>query len=202
MEERINGRCNIVETFAKRLIALRKEKRLTQTEMAEILNMSRSGFAGYETDGKEPSFESLCFLADFFDVTVEYLLGRSDDRKPKSEIVFLKDNKFKAKYDTLPETLKETVSDTYDSFYSLLDKAVQKRQGDYLAVYRGFFSDLKNIRAELQSRTENAAGSAAEMAELFALEGKAKELMTSTLDKLMQLDLDGAASKEAKKKIG
>ena len=91
---------------------------------------------------------------------------------------------------------------TYDSFYSLLDKAVQKRQEDYLAVYRDFFSDLKNIRAELQSRTENAAGSAAEMAELFALESKAKELMTSTLDKLMQLDLDAAASKESKKKIG
>lgn len=191
-----------MEAFAKRLTMLRKEKKLTQNDMAKILNMSRSGFAGYEKMNKEPDFESLCFLADFFDVTVEYLLGRSDDRKPKTEIVFLKDNKFKAKYDTLPETLKETVSDTYDSFYSLLDKAVQKRQEDYLAVYRDFFSDLKNIRAELQSRTENATGSAAEMAELFALEGKAKELMTSTLDKLMQLDLDAAASKESKKKIG
>ena len=202
MEERINGRCNIVETFAKRLIALRKEKKLTQDQISKIFKISRSGWSGYEIENKEPTFEFLCSIADFFDVSVEYLLGRSDDRKPKTEIVFLKDNKFRAKYDALPETLKETVSDTYDSFYSLLDKAVHKRQEDYLAVYRDFFSDLKNIRAELQSRTENAAGSTAEMAELFALESKAKELMTSTLDKLMQLDLDAAASKESKKKIG
>ena len=191
-----------MKAFSKRLISLRKEKKLTQEQIAKIFQISRSGWSGYEIEGKEPSYESLCEIADFFDVTVEYLLGRSDDRKPKTEIVFLKDNKFKAKYDTLPETLKETVSDTYDSFYSLLEKAVLKRKEDYLVVYRDFFSDLKNIRAELQSRTENATGSAAEMAELFALEGKAKELMTSTLDKLMQLDLDGAASKEAKKKIG
>lgn len=191
-----------MENFAKRLIALRKEKRLTQDQISKIFKISRSGWSGYEIEGKEPSYESLCEIADFFDVSLEYLLGRSDDRKPKTEIVFLKDNKFRTKYDALPETLKETVSDTYDSFYSLLDKAVQKRQEDYLAVYRDFFSDLKNIRTELQSRTENAAGSAAEMAELFALESKAKELMTSTLDKLMQLDLDAAASKESKKKIG
>ena len=185
--------------FATRMVLLRKEKGMTQQEMANIFQKSRQAISSYETQEREPKYDFLCKMADYFDVSSDYLLGRTNERNPKNNTVI---NNFNKNYDLLPITLKNLVNDTYSSIFSLLEKAVKNCQEEYLIIYRDFFVDLKNIRTELQSRTENASGSAAEMAELFALESKAKELMTSTLDKLMQLDLDAAASKESKKKIG
>ena len=195
----INAEEILMSIFATRMVLLRKEKGMTQQEMANIFQKSRQAISSYETQEREPEYDFLCKMADYFDVSSDYLLGRTNDRNPKNDTVI---NDFNKNYDLLPITLKNLVSDTYSSIFSLLEKAVKNCQEEYLIIYRDFFVDLKNIRAELQSRTENAAGSAAEMAELFALESKAKELMTSTLDKLMQLDLDAAASKESKKKIG
>lgn len=67
--------------FGKRLTDLRKERDLSQTDIAGYLGMSRSGIQGYETEGKEPSYDTLCRLADYFDVSVDYLLGRSNQRR-------------------------------------------------------------------------------------------------------------------------
>lgn len=70
-----------MDAFGKRLTDLRKERDLSQSDIASYLGMSRSGIQGYETEGKEPSYSALCRLADYFDVTTDYLLGRSDERR-------------------------------------------------------------------------------------------------------------------------
>lgn len=69
-----------MQSFAKRLIALRRERGLTQEECAKLNHMQRSTYSGYETEGKEPKFEALSALAGFFGVTTDYLLGVSDSR--------------------------------------------------------------------------------------------------------------------------
>lgn len=66
--------------FGQRLATLRKERRLTQEEMGKAIGRGRSTYSGYETEGKEPSFKTICFLACYFDVTTDYLLGFSDER--------------------------------------------------------------------------------------------------------------------------
>lgn len=66
--------------FGQRLVALRKERHLTQGEMGKVIGRGRSTYSGYETEGKEPSFKTICFLACYFDVTTDYLLGLSDER--------------------------------------------------------------------------------------------------------------------------
>ena len=68
-----------MQTFSSRLIALRKEKRLTQEELANLISKKRSTVSGYETEGKEPDIETICFLAKFFGVSTDYLLGYSDE---------------------------------------------------------------------------------------------------------------------------
>lgn len=57
---------------------LRTSSGLTQAEMAEKLGISRSTIGMYETGAREPDFETLEKIADFFNVDTDYLLGRTD----------------------------------------------------------------------------------------------------------------------------
>lgn len=61
-------------SFSSKLKSLRTENNMTQQYVAEQLNVSRSTIAGYETKDRQPSHEGLTALADFFHVTVDYLL--------------------------------------------------------------------------------------------------------------------------------
>lgn len=66
--------------FSERLKDLRNEKELTQRELARLLELSSSTIAMYETGQRMPDPETLQKLADFFNVTVDYLLGRTGIR--------------------------------------------------------------------------------------------------------------------------
>jgi len=72
--------------LGKRLANLRKEKGLSQAELAKLLNMGQSTIAMYEKNRRTPDPETLERLADFFNVTVDYLLGRTGHRhKPEHD---------------------------------------------------------------------------------------------------------------------
>ncbi|MBP1917220.1 transcriptional regulator with XRE-family HTH domain [Lederbergia galactosidilyticus] len=72
-----------MDMFSKRLKLLRTNKKLTQQNMANFLGITRQGYAKYETGQSEPDNETIKKLADFFDVSTDYLLGRTD--KPNEE---------------------------------------------------------------------------------------------------------------------
>lgn len=57
---------------------LRISSGLTQIEIAQKLGISRSTIGMYETGAREPDFETLEKIADFFNVDIDYLLGRTD----------------------------------------------------------------------------------------------------------------------------
>ena len=59
-----------------KLTKLRKDKNLTQEQVANYLNKSQSTYQHYENQRAEPSIETLCKLADFYGVTLDYLVGR------------------------------------------------------------------------------------------------------------------------------
>lgn len=65
-------------TFNERFKELRKNKGLSQRELAIALHMSNSTIAMYETGKRQPDFEALEQIADFFNVDMDYLLGRKD----------------------------------------------------------------------------------------------------------------------------
>lgn len=79
--------------FKDRLKELREDRGLTQDEMADILKVSRSQMSNYETGKYEPSIDTLIFLADFFNVSLDYLLGRTK----RIYNISLKSNKDKLK---------------------------------------------------------------------------------------------------------
>lgn len=66
-------------TFSERLVELRKSRGLTQRQVYEGVSMSMLGYQRYEYGTREPSFQKLIALADFYDVSLDYLVGRSDD---------------------------------------------------------------------------------------------------------------------------
>ena len=69
-----------MKIFAERMRLLRKEKKKTQTEMAELLGIKLRAYQYYESGTSYPEIPNLIKLADYFGVTTDYLLGRSDQR--------------------------------------------------------------------------------------------------------------------------
>lgn len=62
-----------------RIRELREEEGKTQSEMATLLCVSRQVYANYENGINEPSIDMLCRLADHFQCSIDYLIGRSDE---------------------------------------------------------------------------------------------------------------------------
>ena len=67
-----------MEIFRERLKNERKTAGYTQADMAEKLGIKQPSYIRYEKGSSEPSLETLCLIADIFDVTVDYLLGRAE----------------------------------------------------------------------------------------------------------------------------
>lgn len=72
---------NYRNTFSKRFCDLRKSSGLSQRALAKILGLTNPAITYLENAQRSPSFEVLCALADYFDVSLDYLVGRSDDSK-------------------------------------------------------------------------------------------------------------------------
>lgn len=75
-----------IMNFPKRLKFLREQKGLTQEELASILNISRSALSLWEIGKREPNQETLRLFAEYFGVSIDYLLGRTDNPRPLDDI--------------------------------------------------------------------------------------------------------------------
>ena len=107
--------------FANVLKGLRIKSGLTQQEMADKLNISRSSIGMYENGEREPSFELLEIIADYFNVDMNYLLGKreSSENIPQGYYLnedardmaqFLFDNpEYKVLFDSTRKVKKEDI---------------------------------------------------------------------------------------------
>ena len=58
---------------------LRKSRNLTQFQLSQLLNIGQATIAGYENGPREPHINSLIAYANFFECTIDYLVGREDE---------------------------------------------------------------------------------------------------------------------------
>ncbi|WP_425447733.1 helix-turn-helix domain-containing protein [Dethiothermospora halolimnae] len=65
--------------FGFMLKCLRSNAGLNQKQLADILNISHQSISAYETNRREPDFKTLEKIADYFNVSIDFLLGRTDD---------------------------------------------------------------------------------------------------------------------------
>lgn len=67
--------------IGERIRILRLEKNLTQKELGIVFNKTKNNISQYETGKREPDNDTINQIADFFDVSVDYIFGRTNDRK-------------------------------------------------------------------------------------------------------------------------
>ena len=67
--------------LGSKLQLLRKEKNTMQKDIASLLGLSVRAYQFYEKNENEPNLSNLIKLADYFDVSLDYLVGRSDNPK-------------------------------------------------------------------------------------------------------------------------
>lgn len=72
--------------FGNRLKALREDNDMTQEQLSTYLHISRSALSNYENEIREPEFDLLIKFANFFNVSLDYLLCRTNIRIPYSPL--------------------------------------------------------------------------------------------------------------------
>ena len=77
-----------METLGKRIKHFRKQKKLTQKELAKALGISRDTLASWEVDRREPDYEIVIKIARFFDVSLDFLLTGQEKEDLHPEISF------------------------------------------------------------------------------------------------------------------
>lgn len=98
-----------------RIKKLREEKQMKQDELAKILSISPSAIGMYERDEREPNDEITLKLAEYFNVTTDYLLGKTDIRNTGKQIDNVLNEAMigmsKEEYEALNETQKKQIRD-------------------------------------------------------------------------------------------
>ncbi len=69
----------LMATFSERLRELRKKHNLTQKALGELVNSSERGIQSYELEQRKPTLDVINSIADYFNVSVDYLTGRCDE---------------------------------------------------------------------------------------------------------------------------
>lgn len=78
-----NSGMEILMNISKRIAFLRKEQGMTQERLAERCNLTVSAIQNYESGRRKPSFDALIVLADTFNVSLDYLVGRYENDKTR-----------------------------------------------------------------------------------------------------------------------
>ena len=88
----------------QRLRELRKARHLTQAQVAHGINCTATAYNRYENGARQPSMETLAMLAEYFDVSLDYLYGRA----PLSDAALTDyEREFIVKLRTVPDSVKE-----------------------------------------------------------------------------------------------
>lgn len=114
------------KVFGEQLKKLREERHLTQYQLATHLGYGSSAISNYETGKNEPSLKDLIRLADFFQVSTDYLLNKKNYTQ---EFIFKKGNLFFEEFFCFYKSLSATQKEYVDRLYfglKILKKEVCK----------------------------------------------------------------------------
>ena len=106
--------------FSQRLKLLRNEKNLLQKELADKLNISRSTIASWESGNRIPELGAIEKLSDFFEVSIDYLLGKTDFRNHAETIAL-------HRTDSPTDDLPQEALDKIEEFKELMRLKYQKK---------------------------------------------------------------------------
>jgi repressor LexA len=102
-------------SFGERLRECRKVAKLTQKELAQAAHVGESTISMYEMEKREPDFETLEVLADFFNVDTDYLLGRTDT------ITYIPNSRISSMVTKIPVYGKISAGRPFEAIEEILD---------------------------------------------------------------------------------
>ena len=131
--------------FAEKLKALRKRENVTQEEIADAMKVSSRAVRFYEAGKREPTFSSLVEIADYFGVSLDYLLDRSDDPRSAEFSVDRREQRtsLKAKEAQLLETLPSSLRSAYDEAKEKNPETLQQIIDTFTRVAKDYHSLTK-----------------------------------------------------------
>lgn len=122
--------------FSNTLKQLRKNKGITQADLAQELGLSKSTISMYEIGAREPDFETLEAFADYFNVDMNYLTGWSDDP-------YDYENDPNGIFDEMPTAVREHLLEIYNGDLKAVHKAYVAMEED--AKQESFTQRLKKL---------------------------------------------------------
>lgn len=120
--------------IGKRIKTLRNERNLLQKDLAEQLNLSQQTISLYESEKRQPDYQILQSIADFFNVSVDYLLGRTNIKDPSTlpnkedEIEYGTNNEIVTEIEKLSTESQEELKKLIE-LYKIRD--MQKRNAEF-----------------------------------------------------------------------
>lgn len=118
--------------FGNRLRELRKERKLTMKELGKKFSLAESTISGYENGTRKPDSETINAFADFFEVSTDYLYGRTDKKNTHTADLSDEEREMLAFFND-PETglffreMKEAPEDQFEEMKQIWE--VLKRRG-------------------------------------------------------------------------
>ncbi len=95
--------------FGKRLKHLRDKRGMTQKEVADILGLTPKAVGFYESEERQPSQETLLKLSEIFDVSIDYLLGKTNRMKPLGDEIHTQEELFTTPEEAISFLLSQDV---------------------------------------------------------------------------------------------
>ncbi len=120
--------------FCRIITLLRKEKKLSQKQVSNDLEISQALLSHYEKGIRECGLDFLIKIADYYDVSCDYLLGRTPQRY--SDITDVSDDTSKAKKDAVSQIVnKKLIHNTQSVLYDYLIKIGNRKLSNYVSNY-------------------------------------------------------------------
>lgn len=125
-------------TLGQRLRDLRAEKKITQQELSDTVKIPRSTIGMYEADHRKPRFDELDTLADYFDTSLDYILGRSDVNhgyprhviiETKQDLIGLAEKRMQAYFKGTAGLMHQQILQAYDAADPGIQMAVRRLLG-------------------------------------------------------------------------
>lgn len=117
----------------ERLRELRKERKLTQKELARVLDIPYRTLINWELDKRMPTYENMVKLQDFFDVSGAYLRGETNQRTPME----------KWEDPELMETMDQSIDFMMKNIAKLLNNQPERTKSEYFRFFVEFQRILK-----------------------------------------------------------
>ena len=127
--------------FGDRLKKIRQQRGFTQEQLADKSHIARAMVARYETNRQQPTLEVVVKIADSLDISVDYLLGRTDIQS-----IYIHDIEVDSKHGRIASTQKDLSPEYQEQVRAKVQNAIKEDRGVKISA-----SDLPSNRAELEA---------------------------------------------------